>query len=518
MNYYGRMKQKSETKISIRRGMHFLAIVLFCLVLGFSTKSYAYPETPGTVLAESANIRSSADTSSKVLASVKKNMTVSICDEVTGADGKVWYQVFVNADTKGFIRSDLVAKSGSSDTASTTTTTSTSNEDTSETSVTPVDAKAAFVTTDNVRIRKGASTNHGIVGTAKKGMSVTVTGEATGKDSKKWYQISFPYNNETLTGFIRSDFITFESVPASSEISEITGTENGGETPAEGTEPAEGQEEQPQEPVEEPPVEEPKQENVVTLLNASAEPYVAPGFKPIILTMNGEDFNAYINGEFYLLYANYNGEENWYLFDSTRGVYARYPYAVAGVNAETESTGLSIGIVPLVVLIVIVVILVAMIVFLFLRLREFTDEYEDDDDEDDEEEVDEFDEAQERPFTRRQERKPVRPENTGVEQPRERTQRPNTQHPNSQRPAGEQRPVRQGQPGQQVRRTEGGQQRPVRPDGNGQQVRRPVSNNSVKRPQNSPDHPVRRPQPTGGTQAKNFIETGDDGDIEFIDI
>ena len=98
-----------------------------------------FAETTGTIIPASAKIRAEANTSSTVIASVTSGKTISITDEVTGDDGSTWYQVYVDAATKGFIRSDLVQKSDSTDTAQTTTT---STDTQSTTSVTTVDSQS----------------------------------------------------------------------------------------------------------------------------------------------------------------------------------------------------------------------------------------------------------------------------------------------------------------------------------------------------------------------------------------
>ena len=90
---------------------HIFAALLFCLVLGMTMVCLA--DEKGTVKVESAKIRETADTTSKQLGSVAKGGTVDIIGETTGTDGKKWYQVYVDANTKGYIRADLIDRSGS---------------------------------------------------------------------------------------------------------------------------------------------------------------------------------------------------------------------------------------------------------------------------------------------------------------------------------------------------------------------------------------------------------------------
>ena len=300
-----------------------LAIVLFCMMISTGITSNAYPETPGTVIVDTAKIRPTADTSGAPLASVRKNEVVSICDEVTGADGNIWYQVFVNANTKGFIRSDLVQKAdGSTPAVNQTTQTSQPAAELPETVVTPTERRTATVVTNNVRIRKGASTKYEQVATANRGMVLTVTGEATGLDNKKWYQVSFSYNNSEITGFIRYDLVTFETLPPETSTSQISGTENEPETVVEPTTEVEP-ETQATLPEEQTPQEDTTQtqSQEIVLMNVDETPYVLPAFTPVILKWEDQEINAYKNGDFYLFYVRMgDGEEGWYIFDSTKGV------------------------------------------------------------------------------------------------------------------------------------------------------------------------------------------------------
>lgn len=536
--------QKVESVTSGRRGFigkirHFIAMAVFCLMLGSATVCMAYTETPGTVLAESANIRSTSDTTGTVLASVKKNQTVSICGETTGADGKVWYQVYVNATTKGYIRSDLVQKSGASETTTTTATnttatnTATTTTTTTElpaTNATAVERKNATVSTNNVRIRKGASTQHGVVATANRGMVVTVTGEATGSDNKLWYQIAFTYNSKEITGFIRSDLVTFETVTQEPIVSEIEGSE-AGETAVENT--TEVATEPQTEPIaeEEPPVQVDEYAGII-LKNSNEEiSYVMPGFKEVILEWEGQEIKAYKNGDanskgFFIFYAQkQNGEEGWFLFDAEKGSYQRYAYDVSGVTAEEEK---GIGsTLPIFVLVVVIAVLLVIIGLMYMRIREYTmDEYdEDDDDDDDDDDGNDDEEVEVRKPSQQPQRvsqgQPVRREMNRIErtEPTNPVRRPadrpvrKMDNVNSARREND-RPVRRADATVPTRRTPEGQ--PMR----NMEGRRPDGSMASRRqaPRPTQNRPVRNPQPQNGYRAKNFLEAGEDDDMEFIEL
>lgn len=90
-------------------------VALACLLaLAANTlTAHAYVNTYGVVKEGSgANIRLRASSDSTVLASVKSGERVEICGTEVGADGYTWYKVYVNGNTIGYIRGDLVTDTG----------------------------------------------------------------------------------------------------------------------------------------------------------------------------------------------------------------------------------------------------------------------------------------------------------------------------------------------------------------------------------------------------------------------
>ena len=201
--------------------MFALVLVLGAGLFSENLAIVSHAESAAKVTASSAKIRKSADSSSEVIGSAAKDKTISIKSQTKGADGYTWYEVYVDANTLGYIRSDLVSitdgstpasSSGSSASSATTTTTSTEtpvpavNETPVE--VSAVEPVSATVTGgQSVRVRSNASTTSQIVTTAENGMALTVTGQATGTDGKTWYQVTFISNSVEVTGFIRSDYV-----------------------------------------------------------------------------------------------------------------------------------------------------------------------------------------------------------------------------------------------------------------------------------------------------------------------
>lgn len=542
---------------------HGLAVLFFCMVLGMGTVCFA--EEPGTVVVQSAKIRASADAGSEQLGSVQQGGTVSIVSETTGTDGKTWYEVYVDANTKGYIRSDLVKKNSTESTDSSTTA-ATTTTNLPATQATAIDPKSGTVITNNVRIRQGASTEYGVVATANRGMVVTVNGEAAGGDGKNWYQISFTYNNKEITGFIRADLVTFDELPADAAETQIEGegtdtpeTEPQTETTAETANEEQSATEQSAEGEQQGQTSASQQ---MILMNVDETPYIMPGFSPIILKWEGQDINAFKNGDFFIFYAqSQSGDEGWYVFDSVNNVYQKYVYAQENITIP-EDDGNSGNIVPIIILVIIIIILVLVIGLMFVKQHDGmlgfvrNDDLDESDDEDFED-IDELDEEEneEQPPVRRV-TQPV--DNGQVRRPQGQVRRPAERSLSGREPHKmsdsndniDSQPRRYSEPGQQlhgnVNRTDGAMPR-RRPQGQ-QPVRRPrpetmpdgenIANNGARRREERPQGENRRPQ--GQPQAKRPIPQQrpnrkpqqspkpqqrpkptveqDDDDMDFIDI
>lgn len=209
-------------KISKVRGMEkiwrgLLTLVLVVLV-GLSADCFAivsHAESQGRVTATSANIRKEPSSSSEVVGSTLKDKIISINGQVQGSDGHTWYQTFVNSETLGYIRSDLVEIIDGSTPSTLTptepvnpTTPTTPNTTTQAGGVEALNPVGATVKGDGRRIRSGGSTSNEIVTTVNNGSVLTVTGRTADSSGKTWYQVSFSDNGAEVQGFIREDFIT----------------------------------------------------------------------------------------------------------------------------------------------------------------------------------------------------------------------------------------------------------------------------------------------------------------------
>lgn len=173
----------------------------------------------GKVKADAAVVRADADTSSSAVASTTQGTSLEILGEKKDAGGATWYQISVNGGT-GYIRSDLVEAEAatSSDNSQSQTTTTQSN---TASSVTPASGTAYMLPgSSNIR---NAAVNGEVLVTLQKDDAVTITGEMTGSDGKKWYQVNFVKNSKSYTGFVRSDLITM-TAPAGATTQQTTET------------------------------------------------------------------------------------------------------------------------------------------------------------------------------------------------------------------------------------------------------------------------------------------------------
>jgi len=519
---------------------HLLAAVLFCMVVSIGMVSLA--DVKGTVIAKSAVIRAAADPNSQKLASVPSGKSIDIISKTTGTDNNTWYQVYVNSSTKGYIRSDLIKVPDGANIPTTQDGGSAAQPaDAVPTTATPVDARQVTVISNNTNIREGASTTSASRAKANRGNVLTVVGEATGTDGKTWYQVTFTYNNEEKTGFVRSDLVTTEGVPNDPATAQITGEGTGGEEPPAETQP----EEQP--PAENQPEETPSDNaNEITFLNTEENPpYIMAGFKEQRFKLSGgeEEYKGYTNGNFLISYARMaDGEEGWFLIDRDRNVFQRYAYTVEGVTVPKGGID-SIGLIPVIVLVVIIIILIAAVGFLLLKLKGQGRSYkkyagyddEDDDEDDDVEDLEDMEDEEEEPQPARRPQGPQpirRPQGApsgNMPQQGQPMRRPQGQQP-PRYPQGQQ-PLRrppQGNPTnngnapqgtQPQRRPQGGNPSNNGAKPQGQQPRRPqgtVGQQPPRRPQPQNDRtPGERGPVQKGYKAKNLLE---DDDMDFMDI
>lgn len=359
------MNVQKEKQFTVWKKLCMVVVLLIAEAMLFQqTALTAFAQGTTTVTASSAKIRKTASTGSEALASVSKNDKLDVLAQTTDSDGYTWYKVYVNGKDTGYIRADLVGDiSGSVQTESAQTSSAASSESSGQQSqtktefvqVTESEASAGKVLGESVNVRENPSTSASIAGKATGGTEVAITGQATDGSGKIWYQVSF----NDVTGFIRSDFLEI--------IDQAV------------VEPLVEEEEEEQEPVEEEPTP--------------------------------------VNKDYELIYeANAEGEEEWFLYDYTRGTKQSLETLLSVVRQSQEEEQGAVSQLKTfklitIVLAVILLALVVVVTILIFKLRDSyeyeyeDDEEEDEDDEEDTEDIEEDEEEEEEPVRRRLSRK-----------------------------------------------------------------------------------------------------------------
>lgn len=376
-----------------------ISLLLVAFIIGLVYFSItAKAETTGTISDNNVNVRKSADAGSDSLGKVNSGDKVTVIEEVNGADGtKSWYKVTTSSGITGYIRNDFVTTSGA-DTTNTTTTTTT----TTANNVTAIENKTAYISKDVVNIRSEADTNKdNVVYKANLNTEITVTGETTGSDGMKWYQISLSSNGKT--GFVRSDMLTFtkptnnpvETTIDSNKPAETT-PDNTDTQPADTSEPEPVEQTEPTENVEtEEPVQNLAPAKSVTAVAPAKEPDIIPsGF--VEKSVESEDgVRVWQKGDFAIIYGvNQDSVAGWYVYDSKNETYIAYDGLFDVADTDSKDSGEIFGIPVkwvIVALIVVIILLLGAVFFLALKLSrgvENDDDYEYYDYEDEEEEED----------------------------------------------------------------------------------------------------------------------------------
>lgn len=335
------MVQRKRCISTARRYFLGLATVIGVTAALWCQSFVSLADSAGTVIADSAKIREKADITSEPVGSVSKGDKVSIRDEVQDDSGTLWYQVYIDANTTGYIRSDLVSKQDGDTGGDNSQSSDTPNADpqpASGASVEPdsaMDAQYAVVSVEAINVRKAPSTREGVVDRLTKDAQVIVSGQSNGNDGKVWYYATFTgTDGAEKAGFIRSDLLTLgDMVPV-----------------------PEAEEPEPQETDPEP---------------------AKPMNNDYELTWEQDEDGSYV----------------WYLYDYTEGQNGyrqKLQPLLDAAQAQDESEAADTKTlvrqrVIIVVLIVLIVLLIAAIVIMALKLRDvYYEEYEDEEEEEQE--------------------------------------------------------------------------------------------------------------------------------------
>lgn len=359
-------------KIWAMRGL----LTVFCMIAVLYGASFvSHADEKGRITASNVNVRETASTSATAVATLTTDDLVDVLAETTGTDNMKWYKITTASGVTGYVRSDFVTKA------------------TVTVDVTATDAKTVYIAGNSANIRQDASTSSARVATAQGGSKVTITGEATGSDGNKWYQISFDANGTTLTGFIRSDLVTTEAPTQDPEVTVIEGGE-GNEPEGESTDvPSEEPSEVPSEP-EDTQIPVASNTNVLTIMEPVSVVEILPvGFEQTELLLDEEVFTVWGRDNFYIMYASVNGgEPQYYLYDTENKSYISYTGLLTeeDVAVPEEEEGLNYKLIA-VICIVVIAVLVIVIGILGFKLANAGYRGEDDEDDYDEDYDDEED-------------------------------------------------------------------------------------------------------------------------------
>lgn len=147
-------------------------------------------------------VRNTASDSANIVGNLLQGDKVKYKKEKKGDDGKQWTKISFEMNGErvhGYVHSDTLSKSKTSFDQTSTSQTSNNNAQNS--------GKTMKVRPGVANVRTAATTTSGIAAKLPSGTQVSVVSENTGADGKKWSKISFTYNGNSATGYIRSDLL-----------------------------------------------------------------------------------------------------------------------------------------------------------------------------------------------------------------------------------------------------------------------------------------------------------------------
>ena len=425
----------------------------------------------------SVNIRKEPSQDSEVIGSTTGGKEISIRGKVD-VSGVTWYQVYVQGDTLGYVRADMVEQKGdeaiptvsapSADGGQETSSEGAGEQDAAQAGESEPSASGgaqvqaqeemekqyASIKVASAKVRPDPSTSNNPVESIPSGTQVVVSGKSEGTDSKTWYYVTFTgANGSEKTGYVRSDLL---------ELGEMLPVE---EAP----------------PEEETPVEEPEE----------PEP---------------EQNNDYAVGT----ETDSEGEQVWYIYDNVTGQKQRLvplleaSYANALGNDEDTGSIVKQRIVIVALAVLLAVAVIAIIVMAFKLRDAYYEDYEDDEEDEDEEE-----DSSDRRSARRER------ENNGEErQPRRKSADEEERRPRKRgEDEEERRPRKRGEDEEErwPRRREDAEPASRAKSDRTDRRRREVSY------EEEPDA-KETVKPAKGRKAKNFLLDDDEFEFEFLNM
>lgn len=133
-------------------------------------------------VSQKVEIRKGATESYPVVSSIPTGQKVIVIDKVTNSFGETWYRVDLG-NVKGWGPADHFTTASSSGIQA---------------------GKEAVVNSDNVNVRKGATTSYEAIAKLSKGQIVKVIDSFTNKNNELWYQIQ----TGTIKGWVNQEFLS----------------------------------------------------------------------------------------------------------------------------------------------------------------------------------------------------------------------------------------------------------------------------------------------------------------------
>lgn len=437
-----------------RRGIVLLAAALLLL---WGNPIVSRAEAKGVVIPNSVNIRKAPEQGSEVIGSSTAGKEIDIRGQIESG-GILWYQVYINADTMGYVRADMIEKKGDGtiptvsvtaqgDESQSSDAGADGGEQTSSPTVSEggaqVEAQEAMdlqyaATNVQAKVRPDPSTSNPHVDSLTPGTQVVVSGKSVGSDSKTWYYVTFTASNGSeRTGYIRSDLLDLgEMLPVEAPVEE---------TPAE----------TPEEP------EQPVRNDYELKIETDAE-----------------------------------GVATWYLYDNIKGEKQALLPLLESTPSQSvdDEKGTGAIVKQRIVIVVLSVLLAALAVAVVVLAFKLRDTYY----EDDEEEEADTRRSAKRESAERDERRAARRVNDGKEQDGRRTT------------GSEERTAR--------RRTAASEGEPRRREGQSRENDRQEGRRREREVSYEEDASTEAVRPASRRKAKNFLLDDDEFEFEFLNM
>ncbi len=198
-----------------------LQLLSLLLVAGLLFSSMTIPvrafiQKQGTVN-EAVTLRQNADANSSQVMALANGQAVTVNNELTGADGATWYQIFVNGTTLGYVPANTITIS-SGGIADAPASTGNSGTTTTMQTVTVTEKVGTVTATSAIRVRAQATTSSDQVASMHPNDTFRVLNEVNASDGFVWYETQFNDNGTEVHGFVRSDLVSVKEVTREEQV------------------------------------------------------------------------------------------------------------------------------------------------------------------------------------------------------------------------------------------------------------------------------------------------------------